>query len=234
MKNSVHSSWICLFVLIFGTASLLAAVPSADPAVAETAQVPCYVKISAGGELRIPLDAERKAELELKKAADSAEMTITEYRNGKQRAGSRQENATLDNNEPRKSWRFNKYFDQTPKSSVVDEIRITVQKGAVYAEVSQTGDDRIDFYNTGYQRGAAVNPAMSLSVHITGDNPSGGKTSGILLLEYESGAPSEKIPFTVKKGETLQWDYAAGKGINSVEVDISEGQAKVNLFQAEK
>jgi len=196
-----------------------------------TADVPCYLKIAAGGELRIAIDADRKAELNIKKAADESEVIVMEYRNGEQRKGSQAETVILDKDEYSKTWKFNKYFEQTPESSRVDEIRITVKEGAVYAEVGQTGDHRIDFYNTGYQRGTTVNPKMSLSVRITGDNQSGGKTSGNIILESDTGGGQEKIPFTMEKGKTLTLDYPVEKGVNSVDMDILDGMAKVTMLQ---
>lgn len=231
MKDIKRLTYICLFVLVICAASSAMAASSDGLTDVGTADVPCYVKIAAGGELRVAIDIDRKAELEIKKAADESEVVVMEYRNGKQRKGSQAETAKLDNNEYSKTWKFNKYFEQTPESSVVDEIRIAVKKGAVYAEAGQTGDHRIDFYNTGYQRGTTVNPKMSLSVRITGDNQSGGKTSGNLILESETDDGQEKIPFTIEKGKTLKWDYPVEKGVNSVDVDISEGMAKVSLFQ---
>jgi len=38
----------------------------------------------------------------------------------------------------------------------------------------------------------------------------------------------------VKKGDVLQWDFAAEKRIHSVEVDILEGRARASLLQAKK
>ena len=231
MLSKTKLTSVYLFILIICTASSTPAASYDGLTGVETAQVPCYIKIAAGGELVVAIDIDRKAELAVKNAADESEFTVTEYRNGKQRKGSQVETSKLDKNEYRKSWQFNKYFDQTPKLSVVDEIRIVVKKGAVYAEVGQTGTHRIDFYNNGYQRGTTVNLKTSLSVRITGDNQSGGQTSGNLILESETGNGQQKIPFTIEKGKTLRWDYPVEKEINSVEVDITEGQAKVSLFQ---
>ena len=209
----------------------LSPAPSSSEKGAETVHAPCYVKVQAGSELVIAIDAGRKAELEVKNAADESGFTLTEYRKGSMRKGSQQETAQLDRDEYRKTFKFNRFFDQTPDSDIVDEVRIAVSKGEVYAELSQTGDHRIDFYNTGYQRGTTVSPKMSLSVHITGDHQSDGQTSGNLILESETADGQEKVPFTVEKGKTLQWDYPVEKGVNSVEVDITEGRAKVTLFQ---
>ncbi len=220
---------ICLFIVIVIAVLSPAAASSEDGA--ETAHAPCYIRIPAGSELVIAIDSDRKAELEVKNAAGESEFAVTEYRNGSMRKGSQQETSQLDRDEYNKTFKFNRFFDQTPDSDIVDEVRITVSKGAVYAELSQTGDHRIDFYNTGYQRGTTVNPRISLSVRITGDNQSSGQTSGTLLLETETGNGQEKVPFTVEKGKTLRWDYPVEKEVNSVEVDITEGRAKVTLLQ---
>jgi hypothetical protein len=231
MTSGTKSKLFNLFFAVICTTLLILPASSDGQTGAENAQAPCYIKIAAGSELVVAFDINRKAELIVKNAADDSEFTLTEYRNGQQRKGSQAETSKLDKNEYQKSWKFNKYFDQTPKSSQVDELRIAVKKGAVYAEVSQSGDHRIDFYNTGYQRGTTVNPNLSLSVRVTGDNQSGGHTSGSLILESESGNGQTKIPFTMEKGKTLIWDYPVDKKINSVEVDVTEGQAKVSLFQ---
>ena len=229
VENITRLNSICLFIAIVIAALSPTTASSEDGA--ETAHAPCYIKIPAGSELVISIDSGRKAELEVRNAADESEFTITEYRNGSIRKGSQRETSKLNRDEYNKTFKFNRFFDQTPDSDIVDEIRIAVNKGAVYAELSQTGDHRIDFYNTGYQRGTTVSPKMSLSVRITGDNQSGGQTSGTLLLETETGDSQEKVPFTAEKGKTLKWDYPAEKGVNSVEVDITEGQAKITLFQ---
>ncbi len=219
------------FVLILWPALWTVEASPGGLTTAATAEVPCSVKISAGGELRVPIDTDRKAALEIRNAADESVVTVAEYRNGRQRKGSQPETATLDRNEYRKEWRFNKFFEQTPESTVVDEIRIYVKKGTVYAEVAQTGDHRIDFYNTGYQRGTNVDPRLSIAVCVTGDNPSGGQTSGSLLLESETWTGQKKVPFTVEKDKTQSWHYPAEEKISGVEVDILKGQARISLFQ---
>jgi len=222
---------LAFFVLILSSTLLTIKASSAGLTTVGTAEVPCSAKISAGGELRVPIDKDRKAALEIRNAADESMVTVAEYRNGQQRKGSKTETVTLDKNEYRKEWRFNKFFKQTPDSSVVDEIRVSVKKGMVYAEVAQTGENRIDFYNTGYQRGTTVNPKMSIAVCVTGDNPSGEQTSGNLVLESETWTGQKKVPFTVEKEKTLTWNYSAEKRISGVDVDILKGQAKVSLFQ---
>jgi len=197
----------------------------------QTTQVPCYVEIAAGGELHVPIDTDRKADLEIRNLAnDESVCTVTEYRNGKPRKGFQPETSTLDKQVYHKEWRFNRYFEQTPPSSVVDEVRIRVKKGLISAKLGQTGNNRKDFYNNGYQHGTFVDPKKPLRVCITGDNPLDGKTSGKFWMEYEAGGHSEKITFTVESGKTLTWDYSADQKIKGLDVDISQGQAKISLL----
>jgi hypothetical protein len=197
-----------------------------------TAQVPCYVTIVEGGELRVSIDIDRKADLEItNRAGGQSVVTVLEYRNGKPRKGFNAESSTLDRDEYRKEWRFNRFFEQTPESSVVDEVRIQVQKGAVSAKMGQTGDNRQDFYNDGYQHGTFVNSGKPLTLRITGDDPSNNQTSGKFWLEYETGNYSEKTSFTIEGGKTLTWSYPAGEGIKGLEVEISKGRAKISLIQ---
>ncbi len=225
MKSIPKAAFVNLFILtLIAAASVMAA--------SFTATVPCYVKIAAGDELRVLIDTNRKADLEIKKAdGDESVFSVIEYRNGKVRKDFQAESSTLTKDENRKNFKFNKYFHQTPPSSMVDEVRIVVEKGAVYAELGQTGDYRQDFYNNGYQRGTFVNPNRPLTVHITGDNPDGDQTSGSFWLEYETGDYSEKTIFTVETGKELTWDFPADKKITGFEVNITKGQAKISLIQ---
>lgn len=226
-----------LFIVTFCAAlSLMTAPISASTvsglATVGTAQVPCYVTIVEGGELRVSIDTDRKADLEItNRAGGQSVVTVLEYRNGKPRKGFNAESSTLDRDEYRKAWRFNRFFEQTPESSVVDEVRIQVLKGEVSAKMGQTGDNRQDFYNDGYQHGTFVNPGKPLTLRITGDDPSNNQTSGRFWLEYETGNDSEKTPFTIEGGKTLTWSYPAGQGIKGLEVDISKGRAKISLIQ---
>ena len=230
VKN--YSDFKLLFSLIVFFIILMVAGNGLATSFIETAQVPCYVKIAAGGELRVPIDTHRKADLEIRNQAKKESVcTVIEYRNGKPRKGFQAEPSTLDKNTYRKEWRFNRYFEQTPPSSVVDEVRITVEKGLVSAKLGQTGENRKDFYNNGYQHGTFVDPKRPLTVHITGDDPLGNKTSGKFWMEYEAGGYSGKTLFTVKTGKTLTWDYPTDKGVKGIEVDISKGQAKISLVQ---
>lgn len=231
MKTMRQSMSVAFFVFVFSLSLWPAKASSDGLTTVATADVPCSVKISAGGELRVPIDTDRKATLEIRNTGDESLVTVEEYRNGLQRKGSQTETATLNRDEYRKEWRFNKFFAQTPKSSVVDEIRISVKKGTVYAEVGQSGDHRIDFYNAGYQRGTSVNPNMSIAISITGDSPSDEPASGDLLLESETWPGQKKIAFTVDKGKTRTWKHSAEEKISVVEVNLVKGQAKVSLFQ---
>ena len=188
--------------------------------------------IVAGGELHVPIDTDRKADLEItNRGGDQSVFTVLEYRNGKPRKGFDAEPSILDRDDYRKAWRFNRFFEQTPESSVVDEVRIQVQKGEISAKMGQTGDNRQDFYNDGYQHGTFVNSGKPLTLRITGDDPSNNQTSGRFWLEYETGDYSEKKPFTIEGGKKLTWNYPAGQGINGLEVDITKGQAKISLIQ---
>ena len=104
----------------------------------QTAQIPCYVEIAAGGELHVPIDTDRKADLEIRNLANDESMcTVMEYRNGKPRKGFQAETSTLDKQVYRKEWRFNRYFEQTPPSSVVDEVRIRIEKGLISAKLDK-------------------------------------------------------------------------------------------------
>ena len=116
----------------------------------------------------------------------------------------------------------------------MDEVVIKVNKGLVYAYMRQRGEDRKDFYNRGnLQNGAEVDPKRPVTVHITGDNPFGLKTTGKFFLSHEDGSKSDVIPFTVENGNTLTWDYPASKGINGLDVTIKEGdgRAKISMIQ---
>jgi hypothetical protein len=228
---------VYLFIAAFFSASFLmtasfSASTLSGLASTGTAQVPCYETIVAGGELHVPIDTDRKADLEItNRGGGQSVFTVLEYRNGKPRTGFNAESSTLDRDDYRKAWRFNRFFEQTPESSVVDEVRVQVQKGSVSVKMGQTGDNRQDFYNDGYQHGTFVNPGKPLTLRITGDDPSNKQTSGRFWLEYETGNASEKTPFTIEGGKTQTWSYPAGQGIKGLEVDISKGQAKISLIQ---
>ncbi len=201
----------------------------------ETAQVPCYVKIAGGGELRVPIDTDREAYLLIQnEAKDESVYTILEYQNGKPREGTEAKPCKLERKGSRKNWEFNDKFWQETPSRLVDEVRIKVEKGLVYASLRQIGADRTDIYNTGgSQTDAKVDPKRPFTVRITGGNPFGDQTTGKFWLRYAAGGSSESIPFAVATGKTLTWDYPADKGVNTVAVTISkgDGRAKVSLVQ---
>jgi outer membrane lipoprotein-sorting protein len=196
-------------------------------------EIPCYVKIAAGGELRVPLDTARKAHLDVaNQAKRQSEFIVTVYRNGKPLESRDPSRCNLEMKGDHRSWTFNDAFAQKSRSFLVDEVRIKVQKGLVYADVSQRGKDRKDFYNQGMQNGGNTDPKRPLTVRITGDNPFGEKTSGKFWLNDASGGRSEKIPFAVRTGKTLTWDYPADRRVKRVEVLImsGEGRAKITLL----
>ena len=198
--------------------------------------VPCRVKIAAGGELRVFLDTHRKAYLLVKNVADSPSVyTVSAYdENGKATEGFEVKPATLEGKGRYKQWeKFNDDF----RKGTPDELRISVEKGLVYAYVRQKGADRTDFYNQGgYQTDGDVDPTRSLTVQIVGDNPFEEATKGKYRLKYGAGGQSEAVSFTVRTGETLTWDYPADRGIKRVAVHIKPGQgrAKVSLIQPPK
>jgi outer membrane lipoprotein-sorting protein len=201
----------------------------------ETAQAPCYVKIAAGGELRVPIDTDRGASLLVKnEAKDESVYTILKYQNGKPMEAYEAKPSKLEKKGYHKSWNFNDKFNQTAAPFLADEVRIKVEKGLVYARIIQTGADRTDIYNSGgWQTDAAVDPKRPFTVSITGDNPFGDQTTGEFWLRYAAGGSSEAIPFAVATGKTRTWDYPADKGVNAVAVSISkgDGRAKISMVQ---
>lgn len=223
--KSKTKSYIYFFVFIFFASTSLSSALIKE-------QVPCYVKITAGNELRVPIDTDRKAELIIKNAGENeSEFVVMEYRNGKPRKDYKAESTSFNKSNYHKDWKFNRYFDQTPASLLVDEVRIEVKKGTVYAEFGQSGEDRIDFYNNGYQRGTSLNPKKPLIVQITGES---NQTSGSFWMEYEGGTRSDKISFSINKGKTQTWNYSADKKITDFEVDVTKGHARISLFQSSR
>ena len=187
---------------------------------ATSAQVPCYVKIAAGGELHVPIDTDRKADLDvINEDKGESVYTVLKYRDGKPLEGYEPKQSTLEGKGRNKNWDFNDDFDRRTGASI-DELRITVAKGLVYAVVRQKGPVKLrkDFYNRGHlskRRERVLIPKDRLTVKITGDNPFGRPDHGkILFAVHESGAANRMlIPFTVENGKTLTWDYPASKGI---------------------
>lgn len=200
----------------------------------ETAQAPCYVKIAGGGELRVPIDTDRKAYLEIiNEAKDESVYTVLKYQNGKPLEGYEATPWTLERKGHRKNWGFNDEFAQKTGSFLVDEVRIKVEKGLIYAMLRQYGADRTDSYNSGGQTDFGVDQKRSFTVRITGDNLFGDQTTGKFWLRYAAGGSSKAIPFAVATGKTLTWDYPADKGVNTVAVTITKGngRAKISLVQ---
>ena len=201
----------------------------------KTTQVPCYEKIAAGGELRVQMDTDRKAYLKIiNQAKGESELTIFHYRNGKPIGNYPESTKKIGSSPFPETWDYNDEFDQKTGSFLVDELRIKVEKGLVYAGMTQQGPDRRDFYNWGnLQSDGNADPKRPLTVQITGDNPFGDQTKGKFYLDSESGGSSEAIPFTVETGKTLTWDYPAEKKVNTVKVFISagNGRAKISLIQ---
>jgi len=201
----------------------------------ETSQVPCYVKIAAGGELRVPIDTDREAYLTIVNEAEGESVyTLWEYQNGKPRKDFEAEPSRLERKGHRKTWEFNDKFRQNTPSRLANELRIKAEKGLIYANLRQKGVDRTDVYNGGgWQTDADADPKRPLTVRITGDNPFGDQTTGEFWLRYEAGGTSKGISFTVKTGKTRTWDYPADKGVKTVAVSISkgDGRAKIILIQ---
>jgi len=200
----------------------------------KTARVPCYVKIASGGELRVPIDTDGKAYLIIiNEAKGESVYTILKWQNGKPKEGYEAKPWMLERKGHRQNWDFNDKFNQTEAVFLVDEIRIKVDKGLVYARMTQIGTDRNDGYSSWGQTDFDVDPKRPFTLRITGDNPFGDHTTGRFVLRYEAGGGSEAIPFTVETGKTLTWDYTADKGVKTVAVTISEGdgRAKISLVQ---
>lgn len=200
----------------------------------KTTQVPCYEKIAAGGELRVHMDTDRKAYLRItNQAKGESEITIFHYRNGKPIGNYSASTKKIGSSPFPRTWDYNDEFDQKTGSFLVDELRIKVEKGLVYAGMTQQGPDHTDSYNKGGQTDHRVDPKRPFTIRITGDNPFGDQTTGKFWLRYEAGSNSEAIPFTVETGKTSTWDYPADKGVNTLAVSIStgDGRAKITLVQ---
>ena len=201
----------------------------------KSTQAPCYVKIAGGGELRLQLDTDRKAYLEItNQVKGESEFAILHYRSGKPTQNQAAKTGKLEGLFDRASWTFNDEFAQKAGSFLVDELRIKLQQGVVYVELRQSGVDRTDIYNRGgSQTDADADPKRPLTVAITGDNPFGDQTIGKFWLRYQAGASSEAIPFTVATGTTRKWQYPAEKGVRALAVTISkgDGRAKISLVQ---
>ena len=201
----------------------------------KTDQAPCFVKVAAGGELRVLIDTDRNAYLDIiNETKAESDYTLLKYRGGKPLEGAEPKRSGLGGKGSRKSWDFNDEFARKSGSSLVDELRIKVTKGLVYAYLHQKGTDRSDVYNRGgWQTDAGADHNRPVTVQITGDNPFGAQTTGKFWLRYKGGGSSEAIPFTVTTGKTQTWEYPAEKRIETVAVTIpkGEGRAKISLIQ---
>lgn len=194
------------------------------------AQVPCYVKITAGGELHISIDTDREAFLEIRnKVNGDSEYTLMTYIKEKPNEPYDTNNSTLGRNDYR-TWDFNDDFDRRSGDSLVNEVVIKVNEGLVNAYMRQGDKDHKDFYNYGnLQNGGEVDPKRSVTVKITGDNPFGPKTTGKFYLSHEDGRKRDVVPFTVENGKTLTWDYPADKGVKGLDVTIKEGDGRAKI-----
>jgi len=200
----------------------------------KTTQVPCYVKIAAGGELHVQMDTDRKAYLNItNQAKGESEITIFHYRNGKPIGNYPASTKKIGSSPFPETWDYNDEFEQKTESFLVDELRIKVEKGLVYALMTQQGPNRKDSYNSAGQTDHNADPKRPLTLSITGDNPFGDQTTGKYWLKYENGGRSDAIPFTVETGGTLSWDYPSDKGIKALSVSIRKGagRAKITLIQ---
>jgi outer membrane lipoprotein-sorting protein len=196
--------------------------------------VPCRVKMGPGGELRVPVDMERSVEIEaVNEIQGESVVLVIPFRKGKKVANIGVSPWTLKGNGSHRTREFNDSFSHSTGSFEVDEVRIKVEKGLVYASVTQRGPYRTDLYNRGrLQNGAETKPDRKLTILIRGDNPFGPETRGRMLLKSEGGG-AEKVDFTVKNGRTRTWHYPATRKIRQVDfiIKAGEGRAKISLIQ---
>ena len=201
----------------------------------ETAHVPCYIKIAAGGELRVPVDKDQTVRVEaINQIKDESVLTVWPYREGKKVESIGVSPWKLQGRHDHRDKEYNEKFWRDQNTFIVDELRITVETGLLYAQVTQKGPDRKDFYNYGnLQNGTNTDPKRPVMIQITGDNPFGKITSGIFWLRDESGGSSDKISFEVKNNETVSFDYPADQKIKGVEIKIGmgDGRAKITVKQ---
>ena len=256
MKRMFKSPFVYLLVLIFCTATSAGASSLSEDRIAlkdgkteadihgltgvGQVHVPCFIKIAPGGELHIQINTNGAAYLEmLNQTNDASEFTLLKYRNGKPNESYDEETAMFEKKDARRMWGFNEKLQQKDPSLLVDEVVIKVNRGLVYACMVQVGADRQDWYNYGghhadaHHTGTGADPNRPLTVQITGDNPFDDQTKGEFYLGSESEDNSELVPFTVKNGKTLTWDYPADKKVKNVEVriDAGNGRAKIRLTQ---
>jgi len=195
--------------------------------------VPCMIKIGTDGELRVPLDSDRWAEVRLENFLQKeAEARVLPFNKGKQVQSIGVSPWMFSRKGESRNQKFNDPFFSG--SFKVDELRIKVKKGIVYATLTQWDKHRKDFYNRGnLQNGKNTNPKLPVTIRITGDNPFGRETTGKFFLQTQEGKNSEKINFTVKNGKTQIWNYSAEKSINGIDVAIAlgQGRAKISVVQ---
>lgn len=200
------------------------------------AKVPCMVKVGADGELRVPLDPGRRANVEVTNADKSeAVVTVLPFRKGKKSENIAVSPWSLDSKGSHRNSTFN---DSSIEEFKIDEVRVKIDKGIVYVAVTQKGKYRSDFYNQGHlQNGGQTQPDADLEVRITGDNPFGPETKGRFILEPQGGgaAQKQKVEFVVGNGKTKTWHYPASQKIKYVTVIIGrgDGRAKISLVQPE-
>lgn len=156
----------------------------------KTTQVPCYTKIAGGGELRVQMDTDRRAYLEItNQVKGESEIIILHYCNGKPSESRYATTWKLKGKGDRSSFDFNDDFAQRAESYLVDEVRIKVEKGLIYTMLRQSGEDRKDSYNSGGQTDHGNDPKRPLTVRITGDNPVGDKTTGKIASQTQFRLP---------------------------------------------
>ena len=196
-------------------------------------KVPCMVRVSTGGELRVPLDTKREAKVTIiNRKAEAAEVSVLPFNEGKQVASIGVSPWKLERKGSSQDREFN--ASSFSSSFIVDEVRIKINKGSVYANVEQRGKFRQDFYNRGnLQNGSSVSPDKKLTVQITGENPLGPKTKGEFILTSKKEPESERVQFVLKNNESKTWNYPVQRQVSSVDVIIKrfEGSARISLIQ---
>ncbi len=196
--------------------------------------VPCMVKVGAGGELRVPVDTKRWAEVYVVNTQSGESVaTALPFKNGKQLESIGVSPWQLKRKGESRNKKFNDPFFANSGAFKVDEVRVKVEKGVIYATISQWDKDRKDFYNRGnLQNGKSTSPDRDLTVKITDDNPFGSETKGHFFLRFDTGIKSEKVNFAVQNKKTKTWQYPAARKIKGVDVVIGmgEGRAKISLI----
>ncbi len=198
---------------------------------------PCMVKIGKGGELRVPVDTKRWVEVYVTNMHnDETTVTILPFRGGKQVESIGVSPWHFKRKSENRNRKFNDPFFSGSGAFKVDELRVRVERGLIYATVSQWDKYRQDFYNPGNrQNGKSTSPDKNLTISITDDNPFGAETKGHFFLRFDTGGKSEKVNFVVQNKKTKTWQYPATRHINRVDVVIGmgEGRAKISLIHPE-